>query len=139
MQNPKELALANLGLPFLGIVSAGFPSPAQDYLEPPLIQNLHKILVKNPSSTFLCQITGDSMAGDGIGEGDWAIVDKAVKPGDGKLVVVTYLGELLLKRIQTGRDRFHLVSSNPLYPPLEWYEDDEVTIWGIVTFIIKKF
>ena len=78
------------------------------------------------------------MTGDGIGDLDWAIVDKSLPPKAGSLVVVTYLGELMLKRIVVARGHFRLVSSNPRYPDLEWYEDDEVTIWGIVTFIIKK-
>lgn len=140
MQNPQVIAWAEIPLPFFKVlVSAGFPSPAQDYIEKPLVQDLQKLLVRNPSSTFLCEITGDSMAGDGISEGDWAIVDKSIKPTVGKLVVVTCNGELLLKRIEAGRDRLLLVSSNSRYPPLEFFEDDEVTIWGIVVFVIKKF
>ncbi len=118
-------------------VSAGFPSPATDYVEAPI--DLNRLLVPHPAATVLCRVSGSSMSKDGIADGDIVIVDKSIMPSHGKIAVVTYQGELMLKRIHIGRDSIMLLSSNPIYPAIELFEDDDLTVWGIVSHVIKKF
>lgn len=115
-------------------VSAGFPSPATDYLEEPI--DLNHLLIRNPAATILCRVSGNSMAGDGIADGDIIIVDKSIPPAHKKVAVVTYQGEFLLKRIHIGRT-IMLLSSNPAYPAIELFEDEELKVWGIVSHVIK--
>ncbi len=117
-------------------VAAGFPSPAADYIEPPI--DLNQLLVRCPAATVLCRVSGDSMSKDGISDGDIVIVDKSIAPAHGKIAVVTYQGELMLKRIHVGRGSLMLLSSNPAYPAIELFEGDDLTVWGIVAYVIKK-
>jgi DNA polymerase V len=114
-------------------VSAGFPSPAEDYIEGKL--DLNQYLIKNPVATFFVRVTGDSMVGAGIHSGDLLIVDCSLEPRDGRVVIAVVDGELLVKRIRIKRGRISLVAENPSYPPLI-LEEQSFEVWGVVTNVI---
>lgn len=117
-------------------IRAGFPSPAQDYLEQAI--DLNKELIKHPASTFYGRVVGDSMRDEGIEEGDILVIDKSLELMDGDLAVCCLDGDFTLKRVKLEEDVIWLVPSNPDYQPIKVTKDDEFTIWGIVTYTIKK-
>lgn len=117
-------------------VSAGFPSPAEDHLEPPL--DLNRTLVRNPASTFFARVDGDSMKDDCINDGDLLVVDKSVEPYNGCVAVCFLDGEFTLKRVRLGDGHIVLMPANKKYKPIEISRDDEFSIWGVVTFSIQK-
>lgn len=117
-------------------VHAGFPSPADDFLEGSL--DLNKLVIKHPEATFFARVEGDSMRDDGIAEGDILVVDKAAEAYDGCLAVAFVDGEFTLKRVCFEADRILLVPSNPKYETIEIKHDDNFSIWGVVGWIIKK-
>jgi DNA polymerase V len=119
---------------FMASVSAGFPSPAEDYIEGRLDLNRH--LIKHPAATFFVRVAGDSMIDAGIHPGDILVVDRAIEPADNNVVIAVIDGELTVKRIaQRGRELF-LVADNRHYPPLQIQEEMEFEIWGVVTSVI---
>lgn len=125
-------------LPVAGsTVRAGFPSPADDFLDTPLDLNCE--LVHNPASTFFVRVAGDSMAGDGIGDGDLLIVDRAVDPYDGCIAVCYVDGEFTVKRVRLEKGCAWLMPSNPKYRPLRVDAGNEFLIWGVVRHVIKSF
>lgn len=117
-------------------ICAGFPSPAQDYLEQAI--DLNKELIRHPASTFYGRVVGNSMSGEGIEEGDLLIIDKSLELMDGDLAVCFINGEFTVKRVKLEKDFAWLVPSNPDYQPIKVTKDDEFTVWGIVTYTIKK-
>lgn len=125
-----EIPLAESG------VHAGFPSPADDFLEGSL--DLNRLVVKHPEATFFARVEGDSMKDEGIVEGDLLVVDKAVRPYDGCLAVCYIDGEFTLKRVRMGKDRILLVPANPRYATIEISPDNEFAIWGVVRWLIKS-
>ncbi|RZL20393.1 MAG: translesion error-prone DNA polymerase V autoproteolytic subunit [Pedobacter sp.] len=126
-----------LDLPFAedGIY-AGFPSPAADYLE--LTLDLNTELIKNASSTFIGRVKGLSMIEDDIDDGDMVIIDKSLEPQDGKTAVCFLNGEFTLKKLKKLKDKLFLMPRNPKFQPIEVHPDDNFTVWGIVTYVIKK-
>jgi DNA polymerase V len=122
-------------LPLYGSkVSAGFPSPAEDYISERL--DLNEYLIKHPAATFLVRATGNSMINAGIHENDILIVDRSLTPQSGKIVIVAIDGQLTVKRLQKKKDRYLLVAENPDYPPIEIQENQETYIWGVVTQVL---
>ena len=119
---------------FMVSVSAGFPSPAEDYIEGRLDLNRH--LIKHPAATFFVRVAGDSMIDAGIHPGDILVVDRAVEPADGRVVIAIIDGELTVKRIAQRGGRLYLVADNSRYAPLEIIEEMEFEIWGVVTTVI---
>lgn len=117
-------------------VSAGFPSPADDHLEPPL--DLNHTLIRNPASTFFARVDGDSMKDDCIEDGDLVVVDKSVEPYDGCVAVCFLDGDFTLKRVRTSEGKIVLMPANKRYKPIEISSDDEFSVWGVVTYAIKK-
>ena len=117
-------------------VRAGFPSPAQDYLEQAI--DLNKELIKHPASTFYGRVVGDSMRDEGIEEGDILIIDKSLELLDGDLAVCFIDGEFTVKRGRLEPDVAWLVPSNPNYPLIKVTKENEFIVWGIVTYTIKK-
>jgi len=115
-------------------VTAGFPSPAEDYIEGKL--DLNKHLIKHPSATFFVRVTGDSMIDAGIHPGDILIVDRAIEPDDKKVVVAVIDGDLTLKRIRMIKGKVFLMPENENYDPLEIKEEMNFEIWGVVTNVI---
>ncbi len=117
-------------------VEAGFPSPADDYMERSLDLNEH--VIKHPSATYFVRASGDSMTGAGIFDGDLLIVDRSLEPSHGKVAIVEVDGELTVKRLSKTKGRFSLHSENVNYPPIELQGDAEVMVWGIVTHVLHK-
>ncbi|HEX3046168.1 MAG TPA: translesion error-prone DNA polymerase V autoproteolytic subunit [Bacillota bacterium] len=117
-------------------ISAGFPSPAEDYLEPML--DLNKTLIKNPSSTFYGRVKGLSMKDAGVDDGDLLVIDKALNYRHDALCVCFINGEFTLKKVKREKDKIWLQPANPEYQPIEVTEEADFMIWGIVTYIIKR-
>lgn len=115
-------------------VSAGFPSPADDYIEKKL--NIHELLVKNESSTFFVRVEGNSMLDARIHSGDILVVDRSIDPKPGKIVIAVLEGELTVKRIKKENGKLFLFPENPEYKPIEISRDIDLTIWGVVTNVI---
>ena len=115
-------------------VSAGFPSPADDFVGYSL--DLNELLIKHPLSTFLVTVSGNSMINAGIRSGDILIVDKACEPGDGKIVIAVIDGEFTVKRLKIIQGVPCLVPENPDYPIIQMKESMELMIWGVVTSVI---
>ncbi|EGN00250.1 hypothetical protein HMPREF1017_00776 [Bacteroides ovatus 3_8_47FAA] len=117
-------------------IKAGFPSPAQDYLEQAI--DLNKELIRHPASTFYGRVVGDSMRDEGIEEGDILVIDKSLELLDDDLAVCYIDGEFTVKRVRLEPDAAWLVPSNSNYPPIKVTKDNEFMVWGIVTYTIKK-
>ncbi|MGC9386840.1 MAG: LexA family protein [Hydrogenovibrio sp.] len=118
-------------------VVAGFPSPADDYVEARL--DLNDKLIQNRNSTFLLTVQGDSMKKAGIQDGDILIVDRSLEPKDGKVVIAALDGELTVKRLSIKSTGTWLVPENDRYPPIPIKETSDIYIWGVVTATIKQF
>jgi len=117
-------------------VSAGFPSPADDYLEGSLDLNEH--LIRQPAATFFVRAKGDSMNGAGIHDGDLLVVDRSVDAKNGNVVIAVVNGELSVKRYLRSGQKFSLVPENPDYSPIIINEDDDIRLWGVVTNVIHQ-
>jgi len=125
-----------LDLPLLEGVRAGFPSPAADFID--ISIDLNKHLIKHPSATFYARAKGDSMKDAGIFDGDLLIVDKSIDPLDGKIAICYIDGEFTVKRIKKENDEVWLMPANAQYQPIKMREGNDLTIWGIVTHVIKS-
>ena len=133
---PSE-ARTRLRIPLVAAnVEAGFPSPADDHLERSLDLNEH--LVQNPAATFFVRVKGESMRDAGISTGDILIVDRSVQPKDRQIVVAMLDGDFTVKRLRKRKGRVFLEAENNAYPPIEVGEDQELVIWGAVTFVIHQ-
>ena len=129
--------IATRELPLFGCaVPAGFPSPADDHLDGPFDLTQH--LFRNPASTFLARVSGDSMTGAGIHPGDLVAVDRALRPGHGSIVVAVVEGEHTLKRLQLRAGQPWLVAENARYPPLRIETEAGLQVWGVVTHVIHS-
>lgn len=127
-----------LALPLAdGGIRAGFPSPAQDFLD--LSIDLNKELVHNPSATFFGRVKGESMRDAGISDGDLVVIDKSLPPRDGKIAVCYLDGEFTMKRIKTDKDCCWLLPANNDFKPIKVTPDNDFVIWGIVVHVIKSF
>jgi len=115
-------------------VQAGFPSPADDYIEAKLDLNEH--LIRHPAATFLVKATGDSMIGVGIYEGSILIVDRSLEAKDGSIVIAGVNGELTVKTLRKKGKDFFLTPENPKYKPIQITAEMDGTIWGVVTSVI---
>lgn len=121
---------------FLESVSAGFPSPADDYLEGRLDLNEH--LIRNPSATFFVRVTGESMLDAGIYSGDILVVDRSLEPKDGNIVIAVIDGELTVKRMQKAKNKIYLLPENYAYEPIEITSEMHFEIWGVVSTVIHS-
>ena len=127
----------SLKLPlFLAKVPAGFPSPADDYLDKNL--DLNEYLIKNPSSTFCVRVEGSSMVKAGIHDGDILIVDRSLEPRDKKIVIAVVNGDLTVKRIRKEKGKVYLEPESDEFKPLEISETTDCQVWGVVTHAIHK-
>jgi len=130
-------AVTNLNLPlYEGGVKAGFPSPAEDFMEVTI--DLNRELVQNPLSTFFCRVSGDSMEGIGIEDGDLLVVDKSLLPENDKVAVCYLDGEFTLKKIKVDKDCCWLMPANNNFKPIKVTSDNNFIVWGIVTFSVKS-
>lgn len=126
-----EIPLISLG------ISAGFPSPADDFLD--LNIDLNKHLIKNPSTTFFGRVSGSSMIEAGISDGDLLIIDKSIEPKSGQIAVCFIDGEFTIKRIKKEKDCIWLLPENKDYKPIRVTEENDFLIWGVVINSIKYF
>lgn len=128
---------SSLDLPCMSFaISAGFPSPALDFVDVAIDLNTH--LIAHPAATYFGRVQGDSMRDAGITDGDLLVIDKSIVPADGKIAVCYLDGEFTLKRIKVEQDAVWLVPENESYPPIRIEEGNTLTVWGVVTYVIKK-
>lgn len=124
-----------LALPLFGHkIAAGFPSPADDYIEDRI--DLNQYLIRHQEATFFLRVKGDSMIGAGIHDGDLLVVDRALEPVDGKIVIAVLDGELTVKRLERRGRIIRLLPENPAYAPIEVGHEQDLVIWGVVTNVI---
>ena len=116
-------------------VSAGFPSPADDFKETRI--SLDKVAVKNEAATFYARVAGQSMIGAGLDDGDLLVIDRSLEPQDGKIAVCLIDGDFTVKRLKVEKDCVWLVAENKRYKPIQVTEENELMIWGIVTHVLK--
>ncbi len=129
---------SELELPFvINGISAGFPSPADDFLDTGI--DLNKELIKNPNSTFYGRVRGDSMKDLGIHNGDLLVIDKSLEPQNGKIAVCYIDGEFMVKTIKIEDDCCWLVPANENYKPIKVTAANDFIVWGIVINVIKYF
>ena len=117
-------------------ISAGFPSPADDFKE--LRISIDQEVVRNESATFYARVSGESMQGAGLDDGDLLVIDRSLEPKDNKIAVCFIDGEFTVKRLKVEADCIYLMPENKKYPPLKVTEENELIIWGIVTYVVKK-
>ena len=117
-------------------VSAGFPSPAEDFFQEGLDLNAH--LIKRPASTFFVKVEGDSMINAGIFPEDILIVDRSIKPEDNKVVIASLNGELIVKRLERKKGKLYLKPENNKFEPIPINEESDLRVWGVVIYTIHK-
>ena len=117
-------------------VSAGFPSPADDFKEVRI--SLDKELVSNEESTFYARVSGNSMENAGLSDRDLIVIDRSINPESGKIAVCLLNGEFTVKRIIKKLNKLYLKPENTNYKDIQIDEDEDFVVWGIVTFVIKK-
>jgi len=121
---------------YASTVRAGFPSPADDYIERKLDLNQH--LIKHPAATFFVKASGDSMIHAGIQSGDMLVVDRSLEPAHGRIVIAAINGELTVKRLSRQNNQVKLLAENPDYPPIDITDEQDLVIWGVVTHVIHQ-
>lgn len=127
---------SELELPFVDSgISAGFPSPALDFVDQSI--DLNKHLIKHPSATFCGRVKGVSLKNAGIDDGDLLIIDRSLQPTNGKIVVCFIDGEFTAKRIKITKKEVWLMPENEDYQPIKITEENNLVIWGVVTHVIK--
>ncbi|MDB4013464.1 translesion error-prone DNA polymerase V autoproteolytic subunit [Flavobacteriaceae bacterium] len=117
-------------------ISAGFPSPADDFKETRI--SLDRELVKNKEATFYARVSGDSMIGAGLDDGDLLVIDRSKNPENGKIAICLLDGDFTVKRIIKKKKKLYLMPENKNYKPIELKEENELIIWGVVEYVIKK-
>ena len=120
-----------------GSVVAGFPSPAEQYLEPPL--DLNELLVKRPAATYFVRVQGDSMIGAGISDDDLLVVDRSLRPADGDVIIASVDDEFTVKTYRHDADGVWLEPANPAYPAIHLRAGQELDYFGKVTACIHRF
>ena len=126
----KHLYLAQEG------VSAGFPSPADDFKE--LRISIDQEVVRNEEATFYARVSGESMQGAGLDDGDLLVIDRSMEPQNNKIAVCYIDGAFTVKRLKVEKDCIYLMPENKNYKPIKVSEEDQLQIWGIVTYVVKK-
>lgn len=142
VKNNKALAIlcpefeTGHALPFISAgVSAGFASPAQDFLEVTI--DLNRELSHNMLTTFYIRVSGNSMIGAGLDDGDLLVVDRSLEPADDKIAICLIDGEFTVKRLKQEKNCLFLMPENAAYPPIQVTEENQFAVWGIVTYVIK--
>lgn len=130
LENPLELPYISSG------IKAGFPSPAADFDENKI--SLDNVLVKNKEATFYAKANGNSMIGAGIDDGDILVIDRSLEPQNNKIAVCFIDGEFTVKRIKLEKKEVFLMPENNNYKPIKISEENDLIIWGIVTYVIKS-
>lgn len=141
-ENNKLLTLqgvkkGNIYLEFVAEgISAGFPSPADDFQNKRI--SLDEELIKDKNTTYYARVSGESMIGAGLDNGDLLVIDKSITPTNGKIAVCYVDGEFTVKRLKITKECIYLMPENDKYKPIKVTEDKQLLIWGIVTYVIKK-
>lgn len=130
LDNPIELPFITAG------IKAGFPSPAADFDETKI--SLDAVLVKNREATFYAKASGTSMTGAGIDDGDILVIDRSLEPRNNKVAVCLLDGEFTVKRIKVNKEEMFLMPENKSFEPIKITEENQLIIWGIVTYVVKK-
>ena len=117
-------------------ISAGFPSPADDFKE--IRISLDKEIIKNEEATFYARVDGESMLGAGLNDGDLIVIDRSEEPKNGSIAVCFLDGEFTVKRLKLKNREIYLMPENSKYSPIKIGEVNELSIWGIVTYVVKK-
>ncbi|EKR71841.1 LexA family protein [Leptospira noguchii] len=117
-------------------IKAGFPSPAEEYLE--TVLDITSLVIQNPNSTFFGRVKGKSMEEEGIKDQDIIVIDKSIKPQNGNIVVCTIDGVFVIKTLKIKGKKIELESSNSKYKTIEIKKENEFEIWGTVTWTIHK-
>jgi len=117
-------------------ISAGFPSPADDFKESKI--SIDQEVVKNESATFYARVVGQSMQGAGLDDGDLIVIDRSQEPDDGKIAVCYIDGEFTVKRLKVENQCVYLMPENKKYKALKVTEENQLIIWGVVTYVVKK-
>ena len=117
-------------------ISAGFPSPADDFKEQRL--SLDDELIKNKEATFFARVSGQSMIGAGLNDNDLLVIDRSLEPEHNKIAVCFLDGEFTVKRLKVDKGEVWLQPENPDYPIIKITDENDFIIWGIVTSVIKK-
>ena len=120
-----------------GSVVAGFPSPAEQYLEPPL--DLNELLVRRPAATYFVRVEGDSMVGAGIHDGDLLVVDRSLRPADGDVIIASVDGDFTVKTLRLGKREVWLEPANPKFSVIKLESFQELDYFGKVTACIHRF
>jgi len=121
---------------YLSNVSAGFPSPADDYIEKSI--DLNEYLIEHPASTFFVRVKGDSMINAGIQNGSVLIVDRSLEATNNKIVVAILNGDFTVKRIKKYNEGLFLIAENPNYSPIEVTSNMDFEVWGVVVHVIHS-
>ena len=130
LSNPLELPFITAG------IKAGFPSPAADFDESKI--SLDAVLIKNREATFYAKASGTSMNGAGIDDGDILVIDRSLEPQNNKVAVCCIDGEFPVKRIKITKEGVRLMPENKDFEPIQVTDENQLIIWGIVTYVIKK-
>jgi DNA polymerase V len=117
-------------------ISAGFPSPADDFKE--LRISIDQEVVLNEEATFYARVSGESMQGAGLDDGDLLVIDRSLEPADNKIAICFIDGEFTVKRLKVTKNEVLLIPENPKYQPIKITEENELIIWGVVTYVVKK-
>lgn len=121
---------------FLSAVKAGFPSPADDFIEKKLDLNEH--IIKHPAATYFVRVSGHSMIKAGIQDGDLLVVDRSIEPTPGKIVIAAIDGHLTVKRLKKHKGNVYLVAENEDFKPIKLTAEHDVLIWGVVIYVLHK-
>ena len=134
IQNVKQ---GNIRLEFVEEgISAGFPSPADDFKNKRI--SLDEELIKDVNTTYYARVSGESMIGAGLDNNDLLVIDKSIPAKDGKIAVCYVDGEFTVKRLKITKECVYLMPENDNYKPIKVTQDKQLHIWGIVTYVIKK-
>ena len=128
---PHQLLKLPLALTY---IEAGFPSPVEGELDSPL--DLNELLIEHPRATFFVRVQGESMRGAGIFPGDLLIVDRALTPRSGQVVIAALNGEFTVKRLSLTSTGAQLIAENSSYRDISISEGDEFCVWGVVRFVV---
>jgi DNA polymerase V len=127
---PKKIAFIDTG------IKAGFPSPAADFEEEQI--SLDQFLIKNPEATFFAKASGNSMINAGISDGDLLVIDRSLEAKNNTIAVCYVDGEFTVKRIRLENEKVFLLPENDDYKPIEITKGNELMVWGVVIYVIKK-
>jgi DNA polymerase V len=137
MSQAPQGELSHALIPFFMMpVAAGFPSPADDFMEPGL--DFNQYLIRHPAATYCLRVSGESMLGAGIHNGDLLVIDKAIPPEHGKVVIASLDGRFTCKRLIKDKGRYFLFADNETFKPIALTDGNDWEVWGVATYVIHR-